>query len=582
MLNNPTAFAKDEAKKVVEAAFLKAVSLGKLSGADIPDFTVEVPADTTHGDFASNAALVSAKAFHQSPRAIAQTLAECSELEGTMFSKIEVAGPGFINLFAGEEYYSSVVGSVLVLGENYGRTNLGEGKKVMVEFVSANPTGPMHIGNARGAALGDCLASVLDAAGYTVTREFYLNDTGNQVAKFGRSLDARYREIYDPTAPFPEDGYHGADITERAKQYADKYGDVLLSKTEEERQTALTDFALPLNVAGLEYDLERYRVKYDVWFKESALHESGLVSEVVDMLAERGATYEKDGAVWYRSSEYSEKYGANKNSRKGPDGEANDEDKDEVLIRANGVPTYFAADIAYHYNKFAVRGFDTVINVWGADHHGHVARMKGSMDAVGLNGDKLDIVLMQLVRLVRDGEPVRVSKRSGNSITLGDLLDEIPVDAARFFFNLREPSSHFDFDMGLAVSDTSDNPVYYVQYAHARICSILKALEAQGVDVKNVTDNDFSLLNTPEERALIKHIAALPAEIETSARDYDPAKITRYTLELATLFHRFYAACRVKDAEPALRAARVSLCVASRTVLENCLNLLKVTAPETM
>ena len=582
MLENPVAFAKESAAAVVRDAFEAAMQAGELPRADMPSFAVEIPADTSHGDFAANAALVGAKVFGMPPRKIAEAVAGHAVLDGTPFASLTVAGPGFLNLTMGEQYFADVVALVLERGERYGHTTLGGGKKVMVEYVSANPTGPMHIGNARGAAIGDCLAGVLDAAGYEVTREFYLNDTGNQVAKFGRSLEARYLQHFDPSAEFPEDGYHGNDITEHAEAYIAAHGDTLLSLPEEQRRQALIDYALPRNIEALERDLLKYRVKYDVWFRESDLHDTGLVQKVVDMLSERGATYEKDGAVWYRSSRYSEKYGANKNARKGRDGEVNEEEKDEVLVRANGVPTYFAADIAYHYNKFAVRGFDTVINVWGADHHGHVARMKGSMDAVGLDGDKLDVVLMQLVRLVRDGEPVRVSKRSGNAITLGDLLDEIPIDAARFFFNLREPSSHFDFDMGLAVRQTSDNPVYYVQYAHARICSVLKTLAAEGVDIDDVKNADFTLLAAPEERALVRHLAGLPADIEAAAREYDPARVTRYTQELASLFHRFYNACRIKEAEPALRLARTALCVAARQVLHNCLGILKVTAPEPM
>ncbi len=433
----------------------------------------------------------------------------------------------------------------------------------MVEFVSANPTGPMHLGNARGGALGDCLASVLDAAGYEVTREFYVNDAGNQIAKFAASLEARYLELYKENVEFPEDGYHGEDIAVRAKEFADIHGDKYLNAPEQERRDALVAYALPKNVEGLRADLEKYRIVYDVWFRESELYKDGLVDKVIDILKDKGATYEQDGALWYRATDF----GA---------------EKDEVLVRSNGIPTYFAGDIAYHYNKFNVRGFERVINVWGADHHGHVARLKGAMDAVGLDGSRLDIVLMQLVRLVRDGEPVRMSKRTGKAITLTDLLEEIPIDAARFFFNLREPRSHFDFDLDLAVSESSDNPVYYVQYAHARICSILKNLHAEGIETENFSGADLMLLREADELALIKHLAALPGEINAAAREYDPARITRYTIDLASAFHRFYNSCRVKDCDAPLRLARTALCAATKQVLANCLTLLKITAPETM
>ncbi|MEE1492695.1 MAG: arginine--tRNA ligase, partial [Massilioclostridium sp.] len=420
-----------------------------------------------------------------------------------------------------------------------------------------------HIGNARGGAMGDCLASVLDWAGYDVTKEFYINDAGNQIEKFALSLDVRYQQIYkgEDAVPLPEDAYQGADIKVHAQNFADLYGDKFLDATQQERRKALVDYALPINIANLKTDLAKYRIEYDVWFKESVLHEEGQVQKIVDILTERGLTYEKEGAIWYKSSEYGS-------------------EKDDVLVRANGIPTYFAADIAYHYNKFAVRGFDRVINIWGADHHGHVARLKGAMDAVGLDGSKLDVVLMQMVRLMRDGEPVKVSKRSGKSITLVSLLDEVPIDAARFIFNLREANSHLDFDLDLAVEQSSQNPVYYVQYAHARICSILKKLAQEGFSPQE--DADFGLLTAPEEIELIRHIARLPGDIVEAAKAYDPARITRYSLDLATLFHKFYNACKVKGDDERLTTARLTLCDAVRTVLENVLSMLKIDAPESM
>ena len=554
---------KESIKRILVNAANKAMTEGSLPQCALTDFTIEVPTDRSHGDFAVNAAMVWAKLFRTSPGKIAQTLTANFDFSDTYIERAEIAGPGFINLFLSDRYYAAIIADVIKKGDSYGRSDMGNGKKVMVEFVSANPTGPMHIGNARGGALGDCLAAVLQKAGYDVTREFYVNDAGNQIDKFGASLEARYMQIYKPETEFPEDGYHGADITERAKEFAGIHGDAYMEKTVQERRTALVGYALPLNIEGLKNDLESYRIKYDVWFKESSLYESGAVKDIVDILSSKGLTYEKDGAVWYKATDFG--------------GE-----KDEVLIRANGNPTYFAGDIAYHYNKFAVRGFDKVINVWGADHHGHVARLKGAMDAVGLDGSKLDIVLMQLVRLVRDGEVVKVSKRTGKSITLKTLLDEVPLDAARFIFNSKEPNTHLEFDLDLAVEQSSQNPVYYVQYAHARICSILRNLEADGIKPEECTEERLCLLKAAEERELIRHISELTGEIENSAKTYDSARITRYVYELATLFHKFYNACRVKTDDYELMQARISLCVATGKVIKNVLEMLKIDAPESM
>ena len=554
---------RESIKEIILNAAKKAISVGTLPEAELPDFNVEVPSDRAHGDFAVNAALVWAKAFRSNPRKIAEALAENFEFGGTYIEKAEIAGPGFINLFLSDSYYAAIVNDVIALGDGYGQSDMGQGKKVMVEFVSANPTGPMHIGNARGGALGDCLAAVLDKAGYDVTREFYVNDAGNQIAKFGASLEARYLQIFDSTVEFPEDGYHGADIIERAKEFAEINGDSFVAKSQEERREALVNYALPLNIEGLRTDLGTYRINYDVWFKESSLYESGAIKDIVKILSDKGLTYEKDGATWYKATDFG--------------GE-----KDEVLIRANGNPTYFAGDIAYHYNKFATREFDKVINIWGADHHGHVARLKGAMDAVGLDGDKLDVVLMQLVRLVRNGEVVRVSKRTGKSITLKTLLDEVPLDAARFIFNSKEPNTHLEFDLDLAVEQSSQNPVYYVQYAHARICSILRNLATDGIAPKTLAVDELCCLTASEERELIRHISEFTGEIESSALSYDPARITRYVLDLATLFHKFYNACRVKVEDEALMQARISLCVATKTVIKNVLEMLKIDAPESM
>ncbi len=560
MTANRIADAQKQLDTLIRTAYAKA-----FPGKEMRDFIIEIPKDTSHGDFASNAAMVNAKNAGKAPRDIAAALLEAMDFTGSYFVAAETAGPGFMNFRLGQNWFSDSVQSVLDCGADYGRSDYGHGEKVMVEFVSANPTGPMHMGNARGGAIGDCLASALDFAGYEVCREFYINDAGNQIVKFGKSLEARYLQLYlgEDAVEFPEDGYQGEDIKVRAKEFADLHGDKYVNAPSEERIQALIDYALPANVEGLRRDLEKYRIKYDVWFSEKSLHESGAVMDVVKLLSDRGMTYEKDGAVWYKATEF----GA---------------EKDEVLVRANGIPTYFTADIAYHYNKFAVRGFDRVIDVWGADHHGHVARMKGSMDAIGLDGSKLDVVLMQLVRLMKDGQPFKMSKRTGKAITLTDLLEEIPIDAARFFFNMREPNSTLDFDLDLAVEETSQNPVYYVQYAHARICSILKNLAAEGISPRPVTAAELDLLTTSEEKELIRKLATLPEEIIGAAKNYDPARLTHYVIDTATLFHKFYNACRVKGEEEPLMQARLALCMATRIVIENVLGLLKITAPESM
>lgn len=558
--------AMNEVHSLIRTSMEKAMAAGQLPQAELPNYTVEIPGDTSHGDFATNAAMVSARTFRNAPAKIAAILLENMDFSTSAYvEKAEMAGPGFINFFVKNTWFAATVSGILEAGKDYGRSDYGKGEKVMIEFVSANPTGPMHMGNARGGAIGDCLAAAMDACGYDVTKEFYINDAGNQIEKFGLSLDIRYQQLYkgEDAVELPEDSYHGEDIKERAQQFAEIYGDSYLDKSEEERRKALVEFALPMNVAKLKSDLEKYRIVYDVWFPESTLHSSGAVKAVVDHLGSRGLTYEKDGAIWYKATEFG--------------GE-----KDEVLIRANGNPTYFAADIAYHKNKFADRGFSRVINVWGADHHGHVARLKGAMDAVGLDGSKLDIVLMQLVRLMKDGEPYRMSKRTGKAITLSDLTDLVPIDAARFFFNMREPNSTLDFDLDQAVKEDSSNPVYYVQYAHARICSILKNLNAQGIEARTCSISDLEALKTAEERELIRKLALCPQEIINAAKNYDPARMTHYCVELATMFHKFYTNCRVQGEDEVLMQARISLCMAVKTTLCNMLELLKITVPESM
>ena len=577
-------------REIIMDALGVLVSEEAIPAVPLPGFNIEIPADKSHGDFAANTAMVCAKALRMPPRKIAELICEKLSREGTIFEKAEVAGPGFLNFFLGRSWFSDVVRNVLEEGGDYGKTELGKGKKVLVEFVSANPTGPMHIGNARGGAIGDCLASVLQWAGYHAEREFYVNDAGNQIEKFGKSLELRYLQLCSPKGQeliaqykddtdklcsviyegsgeggefqMPEDVYLGTDIIEHAKNFYDINGKAMESVSEEERRKALVDYALPINIAGLERDLKKYRIVYDNWFRESTVHEKNETKLVVDKLMEAGKAYEQDGAIWFKATEYGM-------------------DKDFVLKRSNGLYTYIVPDIAYHYNKLVTRGFDKAINVLGADHHGYVPRLKAALNALGVDETKLDVVLMQMVRLVRNGETVKLSKRSGKAITLVTLLDEIPIDAARFFFNLREANSQFEFDLGLAIEKTSQNPVYYVQYAHARICSMLRTLADEGINVPESAD--FDLLSDPREIELIRHLASLPREIDMAAKAYDPAKITKYAIDLATLFHRFYDACSVKNAETQqLRDARILLSVAVRQVLRNTLEILNIDRPEKM
>ncbi len=553
---------KELREKILDALG-RAVANGELPAEPLPAFNIEKPANSANGDFSSNIALAGAKAFKKAPRMIAQSIADNIDLEGTLFEKVEIAGPGFLNFYLSQRYYSEIVKDVIARGEDYGASDFGKGKKVLVEFVSANPTGPMHIGNARGGAIGDCLAAVLEKAGYNVSREFYVNDAGNQIEKFATSLEVRYLQLYKDGIEMPEDAYKGADITEHAKSFAAEYGDKYVEAESKERRKALVDFALPKNIAGLERDLLQYRIKYDNWFKESTLHADGSVAKIIEKFKELGVTYEQDGALWFKASEFGN-------------------DKDVVLIRANGIPTYIVPDIAYHYNKLVTRGYDKAVDVLGADHHGYVPRMKAALSALGIDENRLDCVIMQMVRLVRDGETIKLSKRSGKAITLTTLLDEIPIDAARFFFNLREPNSHFDFDLDLAAQETSQNPVYYVQYAHARICSILKKAQSSGITLRTPTDEELDLLNSPEETELIRHLSSLTDEVITAAKTYDPARITHFVIELATLFHKFYNAQRVIADDEGLMQARLYLCVAVKDTIKNILTMLKISAPESM
>ena len=574
--------AKDQVLELTQRAYQAAVSAGQLPGDVSVRAGVEIPKDAANGDYTTTFALAAAKAMHKSPREIAGILLENMDLEGSYFASAEIAGAGFLNFRLDPAWYAGVLSAVEGEGERYGRSDALKGRKIMVEFVSANPTGPMHMGNARGGVLGDTLAAVLEAGGAKVWREFYVNDAGNQIEKFANSLEARYLQIIlgEDAVAFPEDGYHGDDIKELARAYYDVHGEGLKDASQEERHAALAKFGLERNIPKMQEDLRRYKIEYDQWFFESELHESGYVAETVDKLTEAGYTYEQEGALWLATSRILEE-----NLRKAG---KSDKDiakldlKDDVLRRANGFYTYFAADIAYHRNKFEKRGFDKVINIWGADHHGHVARLKGALDALGLNGsERLDIVLMQLVKLLRDGEVVRMSKRTGKAISLTDLLDEVPVDAARWFFNAK-PDTQMDFDLGLAVREDSENPIYYVEYAHARICSLIRNLTGEGHAVPAAADVDAALLSGETETALIKQLSLFCEELRLAARDYDPSHINRYLVELAGCFHRFYTVCRIKGEEDAVLKARLKLADETRSVLKNGLALLGVEAPEKM
>ncbi len=554
---------ENKLNEAIDLAVEKATQSGDLPEAEMPKFIIEKPADKKNGDFSSNIAMAGARAYHQAPRMIAEAIVKNFSLDGGYIDRCEIAGPGFINFYLSDKYYSDVLKDIVSSGDNYGRSDYGEGKKMLVEFVSANPTGPMHIGNARGGAIGDCLASVLDAAGYDVQREFYINDAGNQIEKFATSLEVRYLQECGKDVELPEDAYHGEDITVHARNFFNEVGDKYAECDSQERRDALVAYALPKNIAGLEADLGKYRIKYDKWFRESTLHNDGSVQKIIEALKEKGVTYEQDGALWFKASEFGN-------------------DKDIVLIRANGIPTYIVPDIAYHYNKLVTRGYDKAIDVLGADHHGYIPRMKAALTALGLDADRLDIVIMQMVRLVRNGETIKLSKRSGKAITLNTLLEEVPIDAARFFFNLREPNSHFDFDLELAAKQSSENPVYYVQYAHARICSIIKKAADEGIGVTTPSEEALNRLNSSEERDLISHLASLTDEIIGAAKSYDPARITHYVIELATLFHKFYNAHRVVSDDKELTEARLFLCTAVKNTIKNILVMLKVDVPESM
>ena len=543
----------------VAAACAQAMAAGTLPEAALPDFVIETPKDEKNGDFSTNLAMQLTRILRQNPRKIAEAIVGGIDLPG-LVERVEIAGPGFINFYLVPGWLNRVLPAIQEEDADYGKTNAGGGERVQVEFVSANPTGLLHMGNARGGALGDTLAAVLNEAGYVCDKEYYINDAGNQVENLGKSVEARYFELLGrDDYQIPEDGYHGKDIIATAQRLLDEKGESLVDLPEAERRELMKNYALKEKVAGIRGSLENFGVVFDNWFSEQSLHDAGSVHEVVDILREKGVVYEKDGAQWLRATDWGE-------------------EKDEVLVRSNGTPTYFAADIAYHRDKFE-RGYKRLINIWGADHHGHVARLKGAMTALGYDGDAITVILMQLVRLYRGGEIVKMSKRSGKYVTLDELIEEVGKEAARFFFIMRSPDSALDFDLDLAKAESSDNPVYYVQYAHARICSILSVA---GVDTPKAADVDLSLLTEENERVLIRKLAEWPQEVADAARELAPYHLAYYAKELANAFHSFYNSCKVLTDDAALRDARLALVDCTRITLRNVLTLLGLSAPERM
>lgn len=553
---------KKELRRNLDTALLGLKEQQKLNFTQIPEYTIEVPREKQFGDFAANVAMLLAREARMAPRQIAAMIQQELQFDPELVEKVEVAGAGFINFYLTPNWLFKVPAAVLDLGDAFGRASDEKGIRVQVEFVSANPTGNLHMGNARGGAIGDSLAAILDAAGYRVEREYYINDAGNQIELFALSLEARYLELLHEPFTFPEGGYAGQDVVDTVREAIGYYGRSLLDIAPEERRKRLAEFALKQKIDYIKKTLKDFGIEYDVWFSESSLYESGKLWEVIDELTERGYIYEKDGAKWFRSTAFGD-------------------EKDEVVVRNNGIPTYFAADIAYHKDKFE-RGFDWVINIWGADHHGHVSRMKGAVAALGYDPDRLDVILMQLVRLYRNGEIVKMSKRTGTLVTLDELIEEVGKDAARFFFVMRSPDSHLDFDLELAKSESQDNPVYYAQYAHARICSIMKQARAQGLDLPDYRTVDLTVLREPEELEIMRKLADFPEEVQIAARTMAPQRIPHYILDLAGLLHSYYNRFRVLNETPALRDARLVLMEAVRITIKNALRLIGVSAPERM
>ncbi len=553
---------KNQIILAIRQAAEKARAEGKLDYEALPEYILEVPREKEHGDFATNIAMLLARQAKMQPRQVAEMINSYIEPQGAWVDRIEIAGPGFINFYLNSDWVYEVLPRIEDQGDRYGNSDAGQGKKVQVEFVSANPTGLLHMGNARGAALGDTMANLLQAAGFAVTREFYINDAGNQIENLGKSMEARYLQQHGRDVVFPEDGYHGQDIIDTVKRLIERDGDKYLVMEPSLRREIMIQYALEEKLQAIKNTLKEFGVEYDVWFSEQSLHDSGALDAVLDDLQSRGYIYENEGALWFKTTEFGD-------------------EKDEVVVRSNGVPTYFAADIAYHKNKFD-RGFAWVINIWGADHHGHVKRLKGAMKALGYDPDCLDIVIMQLVRLFKGGEIIRMSKRSGEFVTLEDLMAEVGRDAARYFFVMRSADSHLDFDMDLAKSQSAENPVYYIQYAHARICSIFRQLQEKGGTVPAAGECNLKLLKEPAELELIRKMVDFPHEVAEAAVNLEPHRIARYAHELAGLFHVFYNSHRVISDRLELQNARLVLVKCVQTVVRRALHLMGLTAPESM
>ena len=544
----------------IKAAAQKAIDEGTVKGGELPEVLLEVPPQKEFGDFATNFAMQSARALKCNPRMIAQAVV--NNLDCAYVEKMEIAGPGFINFYLKQDWMYDMLAGIIAEGENYGNLVSDCKEKIQLEYVSANPTGPLHVGHGRGAAVGSALANLMKAAGMNVSREYYINDAGNQINNLAASVNARYLEQLGQTVEFPENGYHGYDIIETAERIVRIYGDKFLNMSEEERLQEFRTIALKEKLAALKEDLEAFNVTYDEWFSEQTLHDAKAIHSACDLLKERGYMYEQEGALWLKATEYGD-------------------DKDRVVIRDNGVPTYFAADIAYHQDKYA-RGFDRVINLWGADHHGYIARMKAAVGALGYHPDQLEVLILQMVSLYRNGELVKMSKRTGQSVTLNELIEEVGTDAARFFFVMRSIDSQLDFDLTLATEKSNENPVYYIQYAHARICSIMRQLEEVGIAVMPATEAKLNTMTEASELELIKKLGEYPEMIAGAAKERAVHRVAHYVHDLAGLFHSFYNQCRILGVDSDLQQARIALVKTVGHVIRHALGILGVSAPERM
>ncbi|MFS0840809.1 arginine--tRNA ligase [Paenibacillus sp. 1P03SA] len=539
-----------------------AVAAGLVQASELPEIVLEVPKDKAHGDFATNLAMQLSRIAKQNPRAIAEQLIQKLDREKAQIAEVQIAGPGFINFRMDKSYLYPILAQVEEQADRYGAVNVGQGRKVQVEFVSANPTGSLHLGHARGAAVGDALCNVLALAGYNVTREYYINDAGNQVNNLAKSIEARYLQALGQDAEMPEDGYHGEDIKGFAAELVAEEGDRLTKLGQDERLSYFRQYGLKKELDKIKRDLGRFGVKFDEWFSETSIYENNLIDDVLGKLRESGYVYEQEGATWLRTTELGD-------------------DKDRVLIKNDGSFTYLTPDVAYHRNKFQ-RGYDELINIWGADHHGYIPRMKAAMTALGYDANRLTVLIAQMVSLFQNGEKVKMSKRTGKAVTMEDLMDEVGVDAIRYFFTMRSMDSHLDFDMDLAISKSNENPVFYVQYAHARICSIFRQAEEQGVELRGLAQVDLSRLSTEAEYELLRKIGELPQEVAVAAELYAPHRLIRYVYDLAGLFHSYYRAERVITEDAEQTQARLALLGALRTVIANVLAVVGVSAPDRM